>query len=132
MQTANIKGSVVSLQAWRGYKPVTVANSLSLNPSNHKMGSVITNWGVTSISLQSNISAGFAALDQACCMMQLTVPADFPVFLLTSDDTDTQYPSLPTPFHEMEVLLPAGTQIQNWQASWQKDVHPIYTSKPSC
>lgn len=110
-QTANIKGNV-SLQAWRGYKPVTVANSLSLNPSNHKMGSVITNWGVTSISLQSNISAGFAALDQACCMMQLTVPADFPVFLLTSDDTDTQYPSLPTPFHEMEVLLPAGTQFK--------------------
>jgi hypothetical protein len=110
--------------SWRGYKPVPIAGSLALNPSAYKEGEIMINWGVTSVSVQENVAANFGGFDQACCMMVVLIPSEFPIFLLTSDETDATYPTLPTPYREIELLLPAGTRFRIGRHLGQKPYTP--------
>jgi len=98
-----------SMAGWRGYSPIAVPNSLSQNLMSYAVGDRITNWGLGSVSLHHSLSSGFANLAATCCMMFIHFPVGFPIFMLTSDKDDTQFPSIPTPWRQMEILLPAGT-----------------------
>jgi len=108
----NIPKQPFPFMAWRGYSPLAVPNSLSMNILNYQPGQQIINWGLASISLDHRISSSFADVDQACCMMYIQVPAGFPAFMLTSDTSDAYFPHIPTPYSQMEILLPPGTIFQ--------------------
>lgn len=100
------------LISWRGYTPVSVPNSLSMNILEYRPGQRVTNWGLASISLDHAVSSAFANVQQACCMMYIHIPANFPAFMLTSDASDTWFPQIPTPYSQMEILLPPGIIFQ--------------------
>lgn len=101
-----------ALMGWRGYSPVPVPNSLSMNILNYQPGQRVTNWGLGSVSLDHAVSSSFANVQQACCMMFIHIPAGFPVFMLTSDASDKWFPQIPTPYSQMEILLPPGVIFQ--------------------
>ena len=99
--------------SWRGYKAIASSGrSLAMNPSAYKQGETVTNWGLTSISLEEKVAVSFSGFAESCCMMVVLVPSSFPIFLFSADQTDTAFPALPTPFREVEVLLPAGTRFR--------------------
>lgn len=98
------------LETYRGYAPINVPNSLALDIARYKVGQVITNWGFMSVTIDKRIAAAFTG--PACCYMKLTIPAGMSAFMITSDSTDREFPSIHTEYAQQEILLPAGVMVK--------------------
>ena len=99
---------VKPVKGWRGYSPLNLPNTLTLDTSHLKVGQEITNWAFMSVSLDSRVSTLFLNLTKRCCMLRVTIPAGFPVFMISSDSSDFNYPQDLSPWRQMEILLPVG------------------------
>jgi hypothetical protein len=99
---------------FRGYTPLNIPYTWSLNVDRLVLGRTITNWSFMSISLDKRISAGFTDTAVGCCMMKVRIPHDFPVFLLSSDAGDVNYnrASIVAWPPQQEILLPAGVRLK--------------------
>lgn len=103
------------LITYRGYAPIDVPNSLSLDIDKYRIGQTITNWGFTSISLDSRVSAHFVVIRDPkliCCMMKITIPAGFPALMVSSDSSDKKFFSTLIKWTQQEILLPVGTKFR--------------------
>jgi len=98
----------VPLQTWRGYKPLNIPDSMSLDVRSMRVGQEITNWAFMSVSLDSRVSTLFMNPDAVCCMVTIMIPAGFSAFLISGDSGDPNFPKDITPWYQMEVLLPVG------------------------
>lgn len=102
----------VPITSYRGYTPINLPNTLTLDIDRLHVGQVITNWSFMSVSLNSATSASFVRPGSSCCMLVVIVPKDFPAFMVTSHRGDTSFPVGIVPFEQSEVLLPAGVQVR--------------------
>lgn len=118
-------GLKLPFKGFRGYGPLNVPDSLSMDVTKYKPGDRIINWGLGSISLISAVSAGFARSDLQCCMMEVSVPQGFPVLMITSDKNDTSFPGIPTAWRQLEILTPAGTIYELGKRLGKKPYRPF-------
>lgn len=96
------------INAWRGYKPLNIANSMSLDVRKMRIGQEITNWAFMSVSLDSRVSTLFLDHKKTCCMVTIIIPPGIPAFLISGDSGDPLFPKDITPWYQMEILLPVG------------------------
>tara|TARA_R110002072_G_scaffold45565_5_gene126889 strand:- start:86440 stop:87744 length:1305 start_codon:yes stop_codon:yes gene_type:complete len=102
-----------SLDTYRGYTPLNIPDTLTLNVDDMNIGQEITNWGFMSISLNKGLSAMFADAKQSCCMLKVILPPDTPAFLIQSSVDDPNFPKSLAPFDdEEELLLPVGIVLR--------------------
>ena len=102
-----------SVETFRGYTPLGIPDTLTLDIDDLKHGQKITTWGFMSVSLSSEIATDFLDAGQGCCMLKVIIPSNMVAFLIQSHSRDKKFPMNLSPFHgEEEILLPAGTVIQ--------------------
>jgi hypothetical protein len=102
-----------SVETFRGYTPLGIPDTLTLDIDDLKNGQKITTWGFMSVSLSSEIAADFLDNSSRCCMLKVIIPSHMVAFLIQSNSRDKKYPMNLSPFHgEEEILLPAGTVVQ--------------------
>ena len=98
--------------AYRGWSPLNLPDTLAMDPRLMYPGQQIVSWGFTSIGLDARVSSYFTDKNNHCCFAHITIPAGFPVFLISSDISDKMYPKTIVPYHQMEILLPVGCVFQ--------------------
>lgn len=98
------------VRGFRGYTPLGLMNTLTVRPSQMRVGQEITNWGFMSVSLDFRVSTLFVGKNTrpACCFLDVTIPPGFSTFLISSDSSDRDFPDDLTPWKQMEILLPVG------------------------
>lgn len=110
------------IQSYRGYTPLNIPDTLTLDVENLEVGQEITNWGFMSVSLDSRVSAAFLKPALKCCMLKIKIPANMPAFLIQSDPSDPVFPESLAPFEgEQEILMPAGTVVRIIKKTGLKD-----------
>jgi hypothetical protein len=97
-----------ALQTWRGYSPLNIPGTMSMDPRYMKVGQELINWAFMSVSLDLRVSTLFMKRNISCCMVTVIIPPRFRAFLISGDSGDKNYPTDITPWHQMEVLLPIG------------------------
>lgn len=111
-----------TLQTYRGYSPLNIPGTLTLDVDNYEIGQEITTWGFMSISLNKDVSAMFADAKQGCCMLKIILPPETPAFLIQSDPSDPSFPKSLAPFDdEEELLLPVGIVLKIVRKPGQKE-----------
>lgn len=105
--------------SFRGYVAINAPGTLAVDVKQYRVGQVIVNWSFLSVSLDKRIAAGFA-LRTPCCVMRIRIPSNFPVLMISSDGSDPKFPHLPVMPTELELLLPAGTQLRMGKRVGQK------------
>jgi len=99
--------------SFRGYSPLGIPGTLTLDIDEFKIGEEITTWGFMSVSLISKVSASFLKAELRCCMLKVVIPESMYAFMIQSDVNDKQFPRNLAPFEgEQEILLPAGTIVR--------------------
>jgi hypothetical protein len=104
-----------TVDTFRGYVPLGIPDTLTLNVDDLRVGQKIVTWGFMSVSLNSQIAADF--IDKrskgSCCMLRVVIPSNEIAFLIQSASGDRRFPRNLAPFHgEEEILLPAGTVVK--------------------
>lgn len=94
-----------TLQTYRGYTPLNLPGTLTLDSEHLDIGQEIVNWGFMSVSLNVNVSAMFGDAKQACCLMKIILPPETPAFLIQSDPEDPSFPKSLAPFDDEEEIL---------------------------
>lgn len=102
-----------SLQSFRGYTPLNIPGTLTLDVDSYEIGDEIVNWGIMSLSLDRAVSAMFGDVTQACCMLKIIIPSGTSVLMIQSDPDDPSFPKSLAPFDpESEVLVSPGTILR--------------------
>jgi len=102
-----------SVETFRGYTPLGIPDTLTLDIDDLTNGQKITTWGFMSVSLSSEIAADFLDDSAQCCMLKVIIPSHMVAFLIQSHSRDKKFPKNLSPFYgEEEILLPAGTVVQ--------------------
>ena len=114
----SIPKSVTPLYAYRGYTVLNIPNTLTIDVDSMYIGQRIVTWGFTSISVTSEVSAGFLKQQvyvnqPTCCLLRVLIPANHNIFLISGTTKDRKYSSTALVTHgQAEILLPAGTILQ--------------------
>lgn len=120
-----------NIRGFRGYTPIGLPNTLTLRPSQMRIGQEITNWGFMSVSLDYRVSTLFVGrkTQPACCFLDVTIPPGFSAFLISSDSSDRDFPNDLTPWKQLEILLPVGCVFRVIQTTGEIPV-TISTNDP--
>lgn len=120
-----------SVHGFRGYTPIGLANTLTLRPSEMRVGQEITNWGFMSVSLDYRVSTLFVGkkTNPGCCFLDVRIPSRFSALLISSDSSDRKFPADLTPWRQLEVLLPVGC-VFRVVASTGENAWPLSTNEP--
>lgn len=101
------------VDSFRGYAPLGIPDTLTLDVEDLRVGQQITTWGFMSVSLSAQIAADFADQSAKCCLLSVIIPSNQIAFLIQSSSSDLRFPRSLAPFHgEEEILLPAGTVVR--------------------
>lgn len=125
------KGQGREIRGFRGYAPIGLPNTLTLRPSQMQVGQEITNWGFMSISLDYRVSTLFVGkkTNPGCCFLDISVPSNFPAFLVSSDSSDRNFPEDLTPWKQLEILMPVGCVFRVMKTTGESPV-PLNTNDP--
>lgn len=93
---------------YHGYGSKNIPNSLANNIEGYHLNEEIIHWSFLSTSFDPSISLGFAGKN--CCMMEITIPENFPALLIQSiaKDGDFLSGSGVVTMGQAEIVLPAG------------------------
>lgn len=101
---------------WRGYAPLNLPNTLTLDISRLKVKQRITTWAFLSVAIDPVISALFVHPTPStlnCCMLRITIPPGHPVFLLSGNKAHPEYQKYSLVLRDAtEILLPAGVIVE--------------------
>ena len=105
------------LTAWRGYTPLNIPGTLTMDLRTVRVGHKVTTWGFMSVAINKSIASNYvgsgSAFSPACCFLRVLIPKNTQFFMISGEKNDLNYEAYSIAIKEQtEIILPAGTILK--------------------